>query len=120
MSGTLGPVTSALGGPELRPDGSAVVTVMGEVDLANAPELDALLHEAMTSGEGSVLLDLSECTFLDSSALHVMVQASQDLADAGRRLIVVGANGSIRRIVDITGLHSFLGLERRDQTDWVD
>jgi anti-anti-sigma factor len=56
---------------ELEQDGVAVIVVAGELDLATAPALDARL--AAIAGE-AVVVDLWSCSFLDSSALEVLLR----------------------------------------------
>ena len=52
-----------------------VVAVAGEIDLFTAPELKAALGEALESGRTRIVVDLTETTFLDSTALGVLIGA---------------------------------------------
>ena len=53
-------------------------------------------------------LDLSELTFLGSSALHVFLAARDRATANGQRLILVGATSSARRLFGITGTEFLL------------
>jgi anti-sigma B factor antagonist len=55
--------------------GRSLVRVQGEVDLATAPELEATLAE-QRSGD-RVVLDLTDCSFLDSSAIRVVLTSAE-------------------------------------------
>ena len=53
----------------------AVVAVRGEIDLFTAPELKSALSEAIESGHTRIVVDLTDTTFLDSTALGVLIRA---------------------------------------------
>ena len=82
-----------------------VVRVVGEVDLATAPELQARLAELPADG-GTVIIDLSEVTFLDSTGLSVLVAGWKRLSEGGDkasfRLVV--NRPAIHRVLEVTGL----------------
>jgi anti-anti-sigma factor len=83
---------------------AVVVAIVGEIDMANAPEVS----KAIDGGHGSanrVVVDLSEVTFLDSSALNAFVQSQQELAqrDVAFR-IVSPADHAVRNVFEITRL----------------
>jgi anti-anti-sigma factor len=83
-----------------------VITLQGEYDIANAPEL----LEILTSGGGtSVVADLREVTFLDSAALSQLVRANAHLATAGGSLtLVLPESGPVARVMSITQLDAAL------------
>ncbi len=56
-------------------EGRHVVAVRGEIDLFTAPELKKTLADAIENGAARVVVDLSETTFLDSTALGVLIGA---------------------------------------------
>lgn len=81
-----------------------VIAVRGEIDVATAPQLRESLHRVIADGESTVVLDLLEVTFLDSTALGVMVGALKRCREAGGELHVVIADPRIMKIFEITGL----------------
>jgi anti-sigma B factor antagonist len=86
--------------------GVQTISVRGELDLSTAPELEGPLNEVLESGEGSVLLDLSECEFIDSTGIALIVRAWQRLdgGENGRTLVLCSQNDQVRRVLEITGL----------------
>jgi len=64
-----------------------VITLAGEYDIANAPEL----LEILTSGGPAVpvVADLRDVTFLDSAALSQLVRANSQLSESGGSLTLV-------------------------------
>ena len=76
---------------EIRIDlGAAGVTVLellGEHDLATAEELSAAIDQALLERPGLVI-DLTETTFMDSTVVHLLLNAHQVLEARGHELIV--------------------------------
>ena len=91
-----------------RRAGSAppVIAVQGEIDVATAPQLRECLHDVIAGGEATIFLDLLEVTFLDSTALGVLVGALKRCRELGGELHVVVADPRIVKIFEITGLTS--------------
>jgi anti-anti-sigma factor len=86
--------------------GVRTVSVRGELDLSTAPELEGPLEQALDGGEGSLLIDLSGCEFIDSTGIALIVRAWQrlDRGEDGRSLVICSANDQVRRVLEITGL----------------
>jgi anti-sigma B factor antagonist len=85
---------------------AAVVTVRGEIDVASAPELRTHLHELCTDDARSVTVDLREVTFLDSSALGVLVGALRRCRENETEFRLVITSPRLLKIFEITGLTS--------------
>ncbi|MBV8997097.1 MAG: STAS domain-containing protein [Pseudonocardiales bacterium] len=87
--------------------------VVGELDLTTAGLLDAVLSRDDGVATGRVVVDVSHLTFMGVAGLNVLVGAHYRLVGQSRRgLVVRGASGIVRRIVELTQL-SFL-LEGMD------
>ncbi|HEX5982906.1 MAG TPA: STAS domain-containing protein [Solirubrobacterales bacterium] len=86
--------------------GVRTIYVQGELDLSTAPDLEGPLEEALDSGEGSVLIDLSQCEFIDSTGIALIVRAWQrlDSSGNGHTLALCSQNDQVRRVLEITGL----------------
>lgn len=76
----------------------------GEIDLATVPELEARLRELRDSGFESILLDLRESTFLDSSGLRLILAWDADAQRDGFRFGVVAGPPAVQRVFDVTGV----------------
>lgn len=89
--------------------GQTHVMLMGELDLATAPELANRLREI---GAGcDVVIDISMLEFVDSCGLSVFVVEHQRLQSAGRRLTIYGPSPSARRVFEVTALDTLLSIE---------
>lgn len=81
--------------------GSNILHVLGEVDLANADEFETAVME-IARGTDDVIVDLTACTYMDSSGLRVIATAHKEAED--RLRVVIPKDGSVHRIFEITGL----------------
>lgn len=81
-----------------------VVFAQGDVDCVTAPELEQELLETVQLGASRVLVDLTEATYFDSSAIHALMRARERLQARGLELAVVCSNPTVRKIFEITGV----------------
>ncbi len=85
-------------------DGIPVVSASGEIDVATAPPLRDRLQALTTSARSTVVVDLLGVTFLDSTALGVLVGALKRCREAGGDLPLVIDEPRILKVFEITGL----------------
>lgn len=81
-----------------------VVAVRGDVDLFTAAELKAVFAEAIDSGRTRIIVDLAETTFLDSSALSVLMATRNRLRSRDGALAIANLNENLTPIFRMTGL----------------
>lgn len=91
-------------------DGTRVVLVSGEIDLATAPELERILAEAADGGDHGVVVELAGDSFIDSTGLGVLIRTARLLGSSGRSFEVATANAHIRGVVETMGLTEALAL----------
>jgi anti-sigma B factor antagonist len=89
---------------ELIPDRESVtLRVLGEIDLATARDVEGPLRELLDRGFETVVLDLRDVGFMDSSGIRVLISSNQYAEDRGAHLsIVVGASRS-REVLELSG-----------------
>jgi anti-anti-sigma factor len=100
---------------EFRPPGIAFVKLHGEHDLSSQQCLTEAL--AAASAKRDVLVDLSECTFMDSSVIAALFRARQKLTERGGRLelVIPESASTIRRVADVTLLAAILPIHETRQ-----
>jgi len=98
------PLELAVDGPSTHPS----VTVRGEIDVATSPRLRTELMNLIAGGATEITLLFDGVSFVDSSGLGVLVGAYKRLRDAGGKIRIVGAQPSVRKVFEITGLESAL------------
>ena len=81
-----------------------VVSVRGEIDLFTAPELKQKLTDAIEGGKSRIVVDLTDTTFLDSTALGVLIGAVKRLRSRDGALVIVNVDQNIAKTFEITGL----------------
>jgi anti-sigma B factor antagonist len=101
--------TIASGPPRGNPT-SSTLKMAGELDLAAAPLLQEELEALFTSGATSIVVDLLDATFLDSTALGVLVNALNRCQELGGQLHLIVTEPQILRVLDITGLTNIFSI----------
>jgi anti-sigma B factor antagonist len=96
---------------ETRPEGTWVVHVAGELDMATTPELEEVV-EGLDLGR-KVVIDLSDCGFLDSSAVRVLVGTARAAEAAGGTVAIVADDPGIRRVLEIAAVDKMLPVHER-------
>ena len=95
----------------LNEEGTPVVVATGEIDMASAPMLEHALTGAIESSAGTVVLDLLEVTFFDSSGLRTAIVAHRDLSERGRRLnLACARDGYAWRTLSLAGVVGVLNV----------
>ena len=92
-----------------RGDGSATVSLEGELDLATAD----LVEEALRGVEEqatSVVIDLRELEFIDSTGLSVMLEAAGRSQQNSHSLHIRRGSGQVEKVFALTGLHERLSF----------
>ena len=79
-----------------------VVSVMGELDLATAPALERTLRGVADDRTHEVIVDLTDCTFLDSQGLRALIATKGRLGRSNGRLALVVSNPRVLPIFGIT------------------
>ena len=96
--------------------GICVFTVQGELDLDTAPQLEEPLEETLSrENDLSLVLDLSECEFIDSTGIALIVRTwkrvdSDAEGEGGGRLVLCCSNDQVQRLLKITGVESSISM----------
>jgi anti-sigma B factor antagonist len=90
-------------------DGAWTVVVRGEVDIATSPVLRAELERL--DGDGPVVIDVTDMTFIDSSGLGVLVEALKRRRESGTVMTLRSMQEPVRRVFEITGLTDLFSLD---------
>ena len=89
---------------EIDHSGVPVLTVRGEVDVSTAPELRERLLLLAERRPTTAVVDLSDVSFVDSTALGVLVSGVKRLRSGGGDLHLVVTQPHISKVFEITGL----------------
>jgi anti-sigma B factor antagonist len=88
------------------PEDVYVVRVAGEVDMSHEEELRGELRTAVAAEPKGIVVDLTECEFIDSSGVRALLlsREAQDSGDGAEHLAVAAASEQILRILSVMGI----------------
>jgi anti-sigma B factor antagonist len=87
----------------------SVIEIEGELDLATAPRLKWILIDGLAAGRTSFVVDLSRASFMDSTALGVLVGVNRSL-DVGARLAIVCSGDAVAKIFELSGMDGVFAI----------
>ena len=87
-----------------------LVIASGELDVAAAPQLSAILTMGVAGSARAVVLDMGGATFVDSTALGVVIRAADELKNADKQLLIVAPEGPVSRLLELTNLKQHFAL----------
>jgi anti-sigma B factor antagonist len=88
-------------------DGVNVVRIRGELVLDTAPGIREPLERAALDSKHPLVVDLTECVFMDSIGLAMLLHGAKPLQDGGSNVALV-ANGEVRRLLRLTAIDQTL------------
>lgn len=90
---------------EQQQDGARVITISGELDLNSADEARQPLERAATDAPLRLVIDLSDCGFIDSTGLATIVHTTRPLRDTGLAVELVCPPGDVRKLLELSALN---------------
>ena len=87
-------------------DGSLVLAVEGELDIATSPLLDEAIVRARATDAARIVIDLDEVSFIDSTGLHVLIKHHAE--DDRARIHLTKGSPQVRRVFELTGAFEYL------------
>jgi anti-sigma B factor antagonist len=89
-----------------------VLRVVGELDLSRVGEIRELALNMLASPGCSTLnLCLDQVTFIDSTAIGMLVEIRNHASSAGQRMVLYRPSARVRRILEITALRDAFTIE---------
>jgi anti-sigma B factor antagonist len=101
---------------ELADDGTATVTVLGEIDFSNCDEVAQGIRDVVAEwSPPTVWVDLHAATFIDSTGLGALIEGYRAVTESEARFVVINPTEGFRRVLTLTGLCELFGLADQDQ-----
>ena len=91
-------------------DKAAVLSLAGEVDVANTPQVRDTALQLVSAGVVRLVIDLSATEYMDSAGLGTLVGLHKRLIERGGALLLAGPKPRVKRLLDITGLDQILAV----------
>lgn len=95
------------------PDDAYVVRVTGEVDMSHEDELRDELRSAVEADAKGIVVDLTQCQFIDSSAIRALLLSREEKSpgQGSESLAVAASSDQILRILSVMGLDQVLPIK---------
>ena len=90
--------------------GESVVSVAGEVDVSNADELRTALDGCLAGEADTLVVDLSQVPYIDSTGIGVLVGAAHRAAEKNVRLEVARPQRNVARVLGLLGVTGELNI----------
>ena len=88
-----------------------VVVLSGEVDIYTAPRFKECMLELLDTGVERLVVDLSGVTFIDSTALGVLIGGLRRVHDVDGAMVLVVTTSVVERVLSITGLDQVFAIQ---------
>ncbi len=90
-----------------------IARLIGEIDLANASQLEHEVSRAVSNLSRALVLDLTDCGYLDSAGIRLIFGLSERLSRRGQDLrLVVPEGAAIERVLGLTNVGEVASLDR--------
>jgi len=83
-----------------------IVRVKGEIDVYTCSKLNASLQEVIQAGAKSIVLNLENIQYIDSTGLGTIAHAAREVQQSEGKILVVCPKPQVRKIFEISGLTS--------------
>jgi anti-sigma B factor antagonist len=92
------------------PGGVTMVTVEGQLIVANRQELKQAIQDALEAGARRFVLDFTDTAYIDSSGLGALVSINRRVRDLGGELRLAGLNEDLRSLFQLTKLDTLFAI----------
>lgn len=94
------------------PQDAYVVHVAGEVDMSHEEQLRTELHRAVEADAKGIVVDLTECEFIDSSGIRVLLLSREEAKQDGSETLAVAASSDqILRVLGVMGIDQVIPIK---------
>lgn len=94
---------------KIRTQQSGAVTIVrpeGPILSEDADAVKTAILCAIRENLGRIVVDAAKVTYVDSKGLEVLLAMTEELSQGGQTLKLCALNGTVREVLDLTGLAS--------------
>ena len=95
---------------EERRENILILRVIGRLDSSTSKMMEERLLPIIDSGEGRLVIELSQLDYISSAGLRVFLLAAKRIGNAKGRMILCSLQDAVKQVFDIAGFSSFLNL----------
>lgn len=102
----------------VKRDGTrSVIYVSGDIDLYTSPKLrETVLELYRKRGQKTVIVDLNEVHYIDSSGIASLVEGLQESKKSEARFVLAGLNEAPRHVLELTRLLNVFEIAEKSET----
>ena len=93
-----------------RDDGSALLVLSGEIDMARVGDIDAVGMARLTDADATLLVDMMDVTFIDVAGLDCLLKLRNAATARGARLVLLDPPAAVLRLLDLTNLNDVFDI----------
>ncbi len=97
-------------GASPKPHSAIAVTIAGDMDISTVPRLREELGGAVAARPDTVVVDLSDCPFVDATAMTLLLETHRQACRSGVRLCLQGCSPRVLRLLSLTKLRGVFDL----------
>ncbi|HOP28900.1 MAG TPA: STAS domain-containing protein [Spirochaetota bacterium] len=87
-----------------------ILDISGEIDLYNAPEIKDIVNKLIEQKKYSVVINLKEVTYIDSSGIGALISSLSNLKKYHGGLKIINVFASVKKVFELTKLTSFFEI----------
>lgn len=87
-----------------------ILDISGEIDLYNAPEIKDIVNKLIEQKKYSVIINLKEVTYIDSSGIGALISSLSNLKKYQGGLKIINVFASVKKVFELTKLTSFFEI----------
>jgi anti-anti-sigma factor len=89
-----------------------ILVLAGAFDVRSTTEVRTALYDHLEEHDEDVVVDLSDVTHIDVTALRVLAVATRFAERAGHHLVLRGCRPTVRRFLHLTHMFRLVEVER--------
>jgi anti-anti-sigma factor len=81
-----------------------VIALSGDIDLAAVSAVEERIRAGLDGGSSTVVLDLRQVEFMDSSGLRLILRMDHEVRERGDRFVLVRGGRRVSRVLELSGV----------------
>lgn len=89
----------------------SILQIDGWVNNATAPELEKKLLPMIKQGSASIIIDLSDVSYISSVGVRVLMMAAKEMQTSGGEIVLCGLSQGLEEFFEMSGLSEVFRIE---------
>ncbi len=93
------------------------IRLSGEIDIYTAQDFQKPVEALIEEGVETIRLDMTDLTYIDSTAIGILIELKKASQEAGIDLVIVNPRKNIRKLLELTGVNKILKITKGDSNE---